>query len=91
LLVDFIYYWFHRNSHNIAVIWGSHEAHHSSQEYNLSVALRQGAFQRLFSFPYYLPMALIGFSPLAVHGLLADQYALPVFYPHAPRKKTGFS
>ncbi len=64
LLVDFIYYWFHRNSHNIAVIWGSHEAHHSSQEYNLSVALRQGAFQRLFSFPYYLPMALIGFSPV---------------------------
>jgi len=64
LLVDMIYYWFHRNSHNIAIIWGSHEAHHSSQEYNLSVALRQGAFQRLFSFPYYLPMAVAGFSPL---------------------------
>lgn len=64
LLVDVIYYWFHRNSHNIAIIWGSHEAHHSSQEYNLSVALRQGAFQRLFSFPYYLPMAIAGFSPL---------------------------
>ncbi len=64
LLVDLIYYIFHRNSHNIAVIWGSHEAHHSSQEYNLSVALRQGAFQRLFSFPYYLPMAVVGFSPL---------------------------
>jgi len=64
VLVDLIYYIFHRNSHNIALIWGSHEAHHSSQEYNLSVALRQGAFQRLFSFPYYLPMALVGFSPL---------------------------
>jgi sterol desaturase/sphingolipid hydroxylase (fatty acid hydroxylase superfamily) len=64
LLVDLIYYVFHRNSHNIAVIWGSHEAHHSSQEYNLSVALRQGAFQRLFSFPYYLPLAVVGFSPL---------------------------
>lgn len=64
LTVDLIYYVFHRNSHNIAIIWGSHEAHHSSQEYNLSVALRQGAFQRLFSFPYYLPMALVGFSPL---------------------------
>ena len=63
-IVDLIYYWFHRNSHNIAIVWGSHEAHHSSQEYNLSVALRQGAFQRLFSFPYYLPMALVGFSPL---------------------------
>jgi hypothetical protein len=64
LLVDLIYYVFHRNAHNIAVIWGSHEAHHSSQEYNLAVALRQGAFQRLFSFPYYLPLAVVGFSPL---------------------------
>lgn len=63
ILVDFLYYWFHRHSHNIAVIWGSHEAHHSSQEYNLSVALRQGAFQRLFSFPYNLPLAIAGFSP----------------------------
>ncbi|AFM14618.1 sterol desaturase family protein [Turneriella parva] len=90
LLVDFVYYWFHRNSHNIAVIWGSHEAHHSSQEYNLSVALRQGAFQRLFSFPYYLPMALVGFSP--VQFMVCSQInTLYQFFIHTRLvKKLGF-
>ncbi|MBV6492585.1 MAG: hypothetical protein LDLANPLL_00580 [Turneriella sp.] len=64
ILVDVAYYWFHRHAHTFAVMWGSHEAHHSSQEYNFAVALRQGAFQGLFSFPYYLPLAVVGFSPL---------------------------
>ncbi|MCL4105849.1 UNVERIFIED_CONTAM: hypothetical protein GTU68_012487 [Idotea baltica] len=30
-------------------MWGGHIVHHQSEEYNLSVALRQGAFQALFS------------------------------------------
>ncbi|MBX7056905.1 MAG: sterol desaturase family protein [Leptospirales bacterium] len=63
-LVDFAYYWFHRKSHEVAIIWGSHEPHHQSQEYNLSVALRQGAFQGLFSWPFYLPIALLGIHPI---------------------------
>ncbi|MCB1319735.1 MAG: sterol desaturase family protein [Leptospiraceae bacterium] len=63
LLVDHQYYWFHRMSHQVAVIWGSHEPHHQSEEYNLAVALRQGSFQGIFSLPFYLPLALIGFHP----------------------------
>lgn len=61
---DFLYYWAHRASHEINVIWGSHIAHHSSEEYNLSVALRQGAFQGAFFWIFYLPLALIGFPPV---------------------------
>ncbi len=64
LLVDLAYYWFHRMSHEVAFIWGSHEPHHQSQEYNLAVALRQGAFQGLFSWPFYLPIALLGIHPV---------------------------
>src|SRR5262249_12387022 len=37
--------------------------HHSSEDYNLAVALRQGAFQGLFSWVFYLPLALLGFPP----------------------------
>lgn len=59
---DFLYYWFHRFSHGINVIWASHVVHHSSEEYNLSTALRQGTFQGLFSWPFYLVMAFAGFS-----------------------------
>lgn len=59
---DFLYYWFHRHSHGVNIIWASHVVHHSSEEYNLSTALRQGSLQGLFSWPYYLVMAFLGFS-----------------------------
>jgi len=62
--VDFFYYWFHRASHESNLPWGAHIVHHSSEEFNLSVALRQGALQPLFSFPFYLPLAWLGFPPI---------------------------
>jgi len=61
--VDFLYYWFHRKSHEIGAFWAAHSVHHQSEEYNLSVALRQGAFQGFFSWAFYLPLALLGFPP----------------------------
>ncbi len=60
--IDFCYYWFHRLAHEISFMWGSHVVHHQSEEYNLSVALRQGWFQPLFSNLFYLPLAFLGFS-----------------------------
>src|SRR5712691_9314596 len=62
--VDFLYYWFHRKSHEVNAFWAAHVVHHQSEEYNLAVALRQGAFQSAFSWIFYLPLALIGFPPL---------------------------
>lgn len=62
--IDFFYYWFHRYAHEVNVLWGGHVVHHQSEEYNLSVALRQGAFQKFGSFIFYLPLALLGFDPL---------------------------
>lgn len=64
IAVDFFYYWFHRYSHVINLFWGGHVVHHQSEEYNLSVALRQGWFQKFFSFGFYLPLAVIGFEPV---------------------------
>lgn len=61
--VDFLYYWAHRMSHESNLLWLGHVVHHQSEDYNLSVALRQGALQKLFTAPFYLPLALIGFSP----------------------------
>jgi alkylglycerol monooxygenase len=63
--VDFFYYLFHRYAHEIAAFWGSHAVHHQSEEYNFSVALRQSATQVFFSFWFYLPLAFLGFSPVA--------------------------
>lgn len=61
--VDFCYYWFHRMAHHVNIGWASHVTHHSSEEYNLTTALRQGAFQHFFSFSFYLPLAWIGYPP----------------------------
>jgi alkylglycerol monooxygenase len=62
--VDFAYYWFHRVSHRVNAVWATHVVHHQSEEYNLAVALRQGAFQGWFSWVFYLPLAVLGFPPL---------------------------
>ncbi len=62
--VDFFYYWFHRMSHEVNALWAAHIVHHQSEDYNLSVALRQSWFQSAFSWAFYLPLALIGFDPI---------------------------
>lgn len=76
LLIDLLYYWFHRYSHEINTFWGAHVVHHQSEEYNLSVALRQSAFQGLFSSAFYLPLAIVGFDPVpfAIIGTFQTLY-----------------
>ncbi len=64
LLTDLAYYWAHRMSHEINLFWGGHVVHHQSEEYNLSVALRQSSFQVVWTFAFSLPIALLGFNTL---------------------------
>jgi len=62
---DFCYYWFHRFSHEISVLWAAHAVHHQSEDYNLSTALRQTSTGFLFGWIFYTPLFLAGF-PLEV-------------------------
>jgi sterol desaturase/sphingolipid hydroxylase (fatty acid hydroxylase superfamily) len=62
---DFCYYWFHRFSHEISVLWAAHAVHHQSEDYNLSTALRQTGTGFIFGWIFYLPLFVIGF-PLEV-------------------------
>src|SRR5882757_7297165 len=62
LLVDLAYYWAHRTSHEVNLFWGGHVVHHQSEEYNLSVALRQSSFQVVWTFAFSLPLAVLGFE-----------------------------
>ncbi len=71
--IDFFYYWFHRYAHEVSAFWGTHIVHHQSEEYNLSVALRQSTFQTIISNIFYLPLALIGFNPIAFLTINAFQ------------------
>jgi alkylglycerol monooxygenase len=62
---DFCYYWFHRFSHEVSILWAAHAVHHQSEEYNLSTALRQTSTGFLFGWIFYLPLFVLGF-PLEV-------------------------
>ncbi|XP_055345003.1 alkylglycerol monooxygenase-like [Paramacrobiotus metropolitanus] len=65
LATDCAYYWFHRASHEINIFWAAHQVHHSSEEFNLSVALRQSVVSNFGAWVFYLPMAVLGFTPTA--------------------------
>jgi len=64
IAADFSYYWFHRASHEVSWLWASHATHHSSEKYNLSIALRVSFTSNTFIFWMWLP--LMGFNPVLV-------------------------
>jgi alkylglycerol monooxygenase len=65
--VDFIFYWVHRWGHSINILWAAHSPHHSAEEMNFFVALRASVTQRLCSFLFFFPLALVGFKPLHIY------------------------
>ena len=63
VLWELCYYWEHRMAHQISLFWGGHVVHHQSEDFNLSVALRQTSTGFIWGFPFFLPLALMGFDP----------------------------
>lgn len=74
LAEDLCYYWFHRLHHEVRVLWAAHVAHHSSQHYNLSTALRQPWATAITGPIFWAPLPLLGFSPLMI--LVAQSISL---------------
>ncbi len=60
VLYDFAYYWKHRLGHEVALFWGSHVAHHQSEDFNLGTALRQTSID-FHGFLFYLPFFALGY------------------------------
>jgi alkylglycerol monooxygenase len=86
VLYDFCYYWKHRLGHEMNILWAAHVVHHSSEEYNLTTALRQSS-SSFFSWIFYLPMAILGFEPimLITVGSLNLIYQFWVHTRHIPK------
>lgn len=72
--VDLSYYVYHRMSHKYSWMWAVHVVHHSSQNYNFSVGLRQAWFHKLTAFPFYLIFALVG-VPVVTLGIIVAIHA----------------
>lgn len=69
---DFLYYWEHRASHRVNLLWSLfHSVHHSSPVYDQSTALRLSVFDGLQSCLFHAPLVLVGFPPsLALAAVL---------------------
>ncbi len=63
---DLCYYVYHRSAHRVRLLWCEHVNHHSSRHYNLSTALRQSTLGPVYGFLFYLPLAGLGFHPVAI-------------------------
>jgi alkylglycerol monooxygenase len=74
--IDFLYYWWHRASHVVNVLWAVHAVHHQSEDMNLAVALRQPAFEALTIIPFHVPLALLGVEP----WIYVSCYAIDLIY-----------
>jgi sterol desaturase/sphingolipid hydroxylase (fatty acid hydroxylase superfamily) len=79
--VELGYYWWHRLSHEVNLLWAAHVVHHHSEDYNLAVALRQSVTTWATSLPFYLPIALLG-VPLGVFGAMLSLSTLYQFWIH---------
>ena len=78
VMIDFIYYWYHRCSHRVRFLWAVHMNHHSSEEMNFTVSLRQAWFGSLTKVPFFISMPLMGFDPLitAVAGVASTLWGV---------------
>ncbi|MGB1237517.1 MAG: sterol desaturase family protein [Pseudomonadales bacterium] len=66
VLADLAYYWEHRFMHRTGLGWATHTVHHSSPEFNISVAYRFGPLDGLLPILFHLPLAMLGFNPLII-------------------------
>lgn len=89
-VIDFYGYWSHRLAHQINFLWNKHAIHHSSEEFNLSCALRQSisSFVNLFTF-LLLPAALLGVPAKVIAITLPIHLFLQFWYHTKHIKKLG--
>ncbi|MBX2842462.1 MAG: sterol desaturase family protein [Flammeovirgaceae bacterium] len=73
VLDDFNYYWYHRLSHTVRVLWAAHVVHHSSDNFNLGSGLRNGWVTLFYKPIFWLYLPAIGFHPVMVTTCLAIQ------------------
>ncbi len=78
---DFTFYWHHRLSHEIRILWAAHVQHHSSQSLNLATALRQSWTELLYKYIWWFWLPLVGFHPLMILMMMSISLIYQ-FWPH---------
>ena len=86
---DFMYYWLHRFDHEIRFFWATHVTHHSSTIMNFTVGFRSSVFQPLYRFIYFIPLALMGFTPVDIALIYSATQIWGIFVHTELIKKMG--
>jgi len=82
IIQDFTGYWMHRLNHRVNIFWNRHVIHHSSEEFNLSCALRQSISETVhFSALLMIPAAFFGI-PADIFSVLAPIHLFMQFWYH---------
>lgn len=71
IIVDFLFYWYHRAIHEVRLGWAAHVNHHSSQFLNAGTALRSSFVEAWFEPVFLIPAVLLGVEPIMVVALIS--------------------
>lgn len=82
IVEDFAGYWLHRMNHRVNVFWNRHIIHHSSEEFNLSCALRQSISDTVkFKAVFIIPAAMLG-VPAHIFAVVGPIHLFMQFWYH---------
>lgn len=63
---DLSFYWHHRLSHTVRVLWAAHVVHHSSEHFNYGTSVRNGWFTIIYKPMFWMWLPLLGFHPIMI-------------------------
>tara|TARA_Y100000768_G_scaffold69931_1_gene49225 strand:- start:1753 stop:2601 length:849 start_codon:yes stop_codon:yes gene_type:complete len=78
ILIDLVFYIYHRISHRSRFLWAIHMSHHSSEEMNFAVSFRQAWLGPISKIPFFIILPLIGLDPtiIAVAGVISTLWGI---------------
>ncbi len=78
VLIDLVFYIYHRLSHRVRFLWAIHMSHHSSEEMNFAVSFRQAWFGPISKVPFFMVLPILGLDPLmiAVAGVISTLWGV---------------
>lgn len=86
---DFSFYWHHRLSHEVRVLWAAHVNHHSSVKMNFGTALRQSWAEQFYKYFFWLWLPIVGFEPWMIMTMMSINLIFQFFQHTELVRKLG--
>ena len=83
LAVDLLFYSEHRAAHRVRLLWAAHQAHHNSQRFNLSTAVRQ-KWNPWWELLVWTPLPVLGMPPWMIFTVFSINLIFQ-FFVHTER------